>query len=154
MTHHPVFAASALLVHSIAGVPITSLPGSLGPACAVMVVTRYFLGFLKNQRRGQARIIASFRRNHASSQQKFQDQADRVSKRQLRNQYDFQKHVDGITDSQTTILRDAIATMNRMEIAIACSSTAIRDVETSMSSLGLTIRGIEDVLSGMTEVGG
>ena len=154
MTFHPVLPGAVLVIHSGVGLSITGLLGSLGAACAVVVVTRYFLGFLKNQRTGQAWIIESVRRNHARSQQKFQEQVDRLSNRQLRNQHDFQKHVDRMTDSQTTILRDAIATMTRMEITVECSSTTVRGIEKSMSSLGLTIRDIEDVLSDMTEAGG
>ena len=154
MTFHPFLADAALVFNSGVGLSITGLLGSLWAACAVVVVTRYFLGFLKDQRTGQAWIIDIFRRNHGRSQQKFQEQVDRLSNRQLRNQHDFQKHVDRMTESQTTILRDAIATMNRLETAVACSSTTIRGIEKSMSSLGLTIEDIEDVLSDNTEAGG
>ena len=154
MTFHPVLAGAALAFDSGVGLSITGLLGSLGAACAVVVVTRYFLGFLKNQRNGQAWIIENFRRNHARSQQKFQEQVDRLSSRQLRNQQDFQQHVDRMTESQTTILRDAITTMNRMEIAVECSSTTIRGIEKSMSSLGLTIEDIEGVLADITATGG
>ncbi len=152
MTFHPVLARAANLFHSSAGLSITTLLGSLGAACAVVIVTRYFLGFLKTQRNSQAWIIENFRRHHAESQQKFQEQVDRLSSRQIRNQHDFQKHIDRMTESQTVILRDAIVTMNRMELAVEASSKTIRGIQASLGSLNRTIQGIEDVLSGTTRV--
>lgn len=151
MTHPPIPAVAMLTLDSGVGLSITTLVVSLGAACAVILVTRYFLEFLDNQQNGQGWFIENFRRHHAASQRKFQEQVDRLSNRQIRNQHDFQDQIDRMTASQSVILRDAIATMNRMESAVGGSMATIRGIEAGMGSLSLTIRNIEQVLTSMTE---
>jgi uncharacterized protein (DUF2141 family) len=61
------------------GVSLTGLIGSLGAAGAAVIVTYYFLRFLKDQGKIQARMFQDFKDFHADSQKKIQEQVERLT---------------------------------------------------------------------------
>src|SRR5580700_5348129 len=111
-----IFAQAANTIDpSAVGVSITSLVGSLGAAGAAVVVTYYFLVFLKDQSEKQNHLFEDFKDYHTESQKKFQDQLDRLSDRQEQSQRGFQEQVTRITEAQNGLLRDAIVAMKAVE---------------------------------------
>jgi hypothetical protein len=128
------------------GVSITSLLGSLGAAGAAVVVTYYFLGYLKDQAHGQERVIEQFKVYQSESQRKFQDQLDRLTDRQAISQHEFQNQVSRITDAQNSVVRDSIAAMQSIEQTMATSSATVDGIQKTIESLRLAVRAIAIVV--------
>jgi flagellar hook-basal body complex protein FliE len=141
-----VLARAPILFDLNVGLSITSLLGSLGAAGAAVTVTHYFVGFLKKQETGRARIVAEFKGFHAESQKNFQDQLERLSNRQVENQQDFQDQIARMTERQTEVLHDAIVTIKGMENTIDGSSRTLQGVQKSIGSFRLTVSTIDILL--------
>jgi hypothetical protein len=141
-----ILARAAILFDTNVGISITSLLGSLGAAGAAVTVTYYFVGFLKNNENGRARIVEEFKDYHSRSQKKFQDHLDRLSVRQQKSQHDFQAQITRMSKSQNDALRDAIVAMGRMENTALGSSATIHGMQKSIGSLRLTVRAIDVLL--------
>jgi phosphoenolpyruvate-protein kinase (PTS system EI component) len=142
-----VFAQAASQVdNSAVGISITSLLGSLGAAGAAVVVTYYFLGFLRDQGEKQGRLFQDFKEYHAESQRKFQDQLDRLTDRQEQSQRGFQDQVTRITEAQNLLLRDAILAMKAVEKSQDGAIEAIRGIEKTIASLQLTVGAIDSLV--------
>jgi DNA anti-recombination protein RmuC len=137
-------AQSGSLVDSNAvGLSVTSLLGSLGAAGAAVTVTYYFLGFLRDQAERQRRLFQDFKAYHNESQQKFQDQLDRLSNRQEHLQHRFQEQVTRITDVQNLLLKDAIMAIKAVERSQDVAGEAIRGLEKTVASLQQIIIAID-----------
>jgi hypothetical protein len=128
------------------GLSVSSLLGSLGAAGAAVTVTHYFVGFLKKQENGRARIVEEFKGFHAESQKKFQEELERLSNRQQENQQNFQAQIARTTEMQNVILHDAIVTMKGMESTIEGSSTTLQGMRKSIGSLRRTVRSIDNLI--------
>ncbi len=138
------FAQLATSVDSGAvGVSVTSLVGSLGAAGAAVAVTYYFLSFLRDQGEKQRRLFQDFKDYHAESQQKFQDQLDRLSDRQEQSQRGFQDQVTRLTESQNLLFKDAILAMKAVEKSQDSAGEAIRTIEKTVASLQQAISAID-----------
>jgi hypothetical protein len=144
-------AASSVDASSI-GVSITSLLGSLGAAGAAVVVTYYFLGFLKDQGEKQDRLFGQFKDYHTESQKKFQDQLDRLTDRQEQSQHAFQEQVSRITEAQNVLLRDAILAMKSVEKTLDGSTATIRGIEKTITALQLAVGAIDVVVRRTVDV--
>jgi hypothetical protein len=134
------------------GLSITSLLGSLGAAGAAVAVTYYFLGFLKEQGATQSKLLEEFRDYHAESQRKFQDQLDRLADRQDQSQRGFQDQVVRITEAQNTLLRDAIVAMKSVERSLDDSTSTVKGIEKTISTLQVAVGAIDIVVRRMIEV--
>ena len=142
-----VFAQAVSQVdNSAVGISITSLLGSLGAAGAAVVVTYYFLGFLRDQGEKQSHLFQDFKEFHAESQQKFQDQLDRLTDRQEQSQRGFQEQVTRITEAQNLLLRDAILAMKTVEKSQDGAIEAIRGIEKTIASLQLAVGAIDSLV--------
>ena len=125
------------------GLPVTNLISSLGTAGAAVIVTYYFLNFLKDQEQGQKQIVDQFEEYHRESQRKFQEQLDRLADLQEASQHDFQQRVSQITESQNAIIRESILAMKSIEKTTAGSSATIRGIQKTIDSLQLAVRVID-----------
>jgi phosphoenolpyruvate-protein kinase (PTS system EI component) len=147
------FAQAASQVDNNAvGISITSMLGSLGAAGAAVVVTYYFLGFLRDQGEKQGRLFQDFKEYHAESQRKFQDQLDRLTDRQEQSQRGFQEQVTRITEAQNLLLRDAILAMKAVEKSQDGAIEAIRGIEKTIASLQLTVGAIDSLVRRAVDV--
>jgi phosphoenolpyruvate-protein kinase (PTS system EI component) len=148
-----VFAQAASQADNNAvGISITSMLGSLGAAGAAVVVTYYFLGFLRDQGEKQGRLFQDFKEYHAESQRKFQDQLDRLTDRQEQSQRGFQEQVTRITEAQNLLLRDAILAMKAVEKGQDGAIEAIRGIEKTIASLQLTVGAIDSLVRRAVDV--
>ncbi|MGO9921173.1 MAG: hypothetical protein ACLQIB_41590 [Isosphaeraceae bacterium] len=134
------------LAESDVGLPVTDLISSLGTAGAAVIVTYYFLNFLKDQEQGQKQIVGQFGEYHGESQRKFQEQLDRLADMQEASQNNFQEQVSRITESQNAILRESIMAMKSIEKTTAGSSATIRRIQKTIDSLQLAVRVIDAVV--------
>jgi hypothetical protein len=134
------------LAESDAGLSVTNLISSLGTAGAAVIVTYYFLNFLKDQDQGQKQIIVQFEEYHGESQQKFQEQLDRLADLQEASQHNFQEQVSRVTESQNAILRESILAMKSIEKTAEGSSATIRGIQKTIDSLELAVRIIDAVV--------
>jgi len=134
------------LAESDVGLPVTNLISSLGTAGAAVIVTYYFLNFLKDQEQGQKQIVVQFEEYHAESQRKFQEQLDRLADLQEASQHNFQEQVSRITESQNAILRESILAMKSIEKTTEGSSATIRGIQKTIDSLQLAVRVIDAVV--------
>ena len=137
---------------SAVGVSITSLLGSLGAAGAAVVVTYYFLIFLKDQSEKQNRLFEDFKDYHAESQKKFQDQLDRLSDRQEQSQRGFQDQVTRITEAQNLLLRDAILAMKAVEKSQDGATETIRGIEKTVASLQIAVGAIDMLVHRVVDI--
>jgi DNA anti-recombination protein RmuC len=133
------------------GVSITSLIGSLGAAGAAVVVTYYFLGFLKNEAEKQKAVLEEFRGHHTDAQKKFQDQLDRLSDRQQQLQHAFQEQISRMAEAQNTLLRDAILVMKAVEKSLEGSTATIHGMEKTVTTLQVSMRRIDSILRRVVE---
>ncbi len=143
----PLMIAQASSVDPGLGVSIASLVSSLSAAGAAVVVTYYFLGFLKERGEDQKQIMGQFRGYHAESQRKFQDQIDRLADRQSEAFDQFRAQVGRVTETQNAMLKDAITTMKSIEKTLDVSSTTIQGIETTVGSLQRAVGAIDAVMS-------
>jgi len=134
------------LAESDIGSPVTNLISSLGTAGAAVIVTYYFLNFLKGQEQGQKQIVAQFEEYHGESQRKFQEQLDRLADLQEASQQNFQEQVSRITESQNAILRQSILAMKAIEKTTEGSALTTRGIEKTIDSLQLAVRIIDTVV--------
>jgi len=134
------------LAESDVGLPVTDLISSLGTAGAAVIVTYYFLNFLKDQEQGQKQIVVQFEEYHGESQQKFQEQLDRLADLQEASQQSFQEQVGRLTESQNGILRESILAMKSIEKTTEGSSATIRGIQKTIDSLQLALRVIDAVV--------
>jgi methyl-accepting chemotaxis protein len=116
---------------------------SLGAAGTAIVVTRRFLGCLKNMGDEQSKIIEQFKGYHAVSQQQFQDHLDVISDHHEEYQHEFQSQINLFSETQNVILRDMIVTMHNLEKTVDNSSATIDGVQTTIGTLGQTVRSID-----------
>jgi hypothetical protein len=126
------------------GASLTSLIGSLGAAGAAVIVTFYFLSFLKDQGEKQAKIYQDFKDFHNESQKKLQEQVDRLTDRHMQSQRTFQDQICRITDAQNTLLREAVLAMKSVEKTLDSSTEAIRSVEKMTALLKTSVLAIDD----------
>jgi hypothetical protein len=131
------------VVDSDGGWSVTNLVGSLGTAGAAVIVTYYFLNFLKDQEQGQKQIVVQFEEYHGESQRKFQEQLDRLADLQEASQHNFQEQVNRITESQNAILRESILAMKSIEKTTEGSSATIHGVQQTIDSLQRAVRIID-----------
>ena len=116
MSHLPALAQiTKILAESDVGLPVTDLIELARHGRAAVIVTYYFLNFLKDQEQGQKQIVVQFEEYHGESQRKFQEQLDRLADLQEASQNDFQEQVSRITESQNAILRESILAMKSIE---------------------------------------
>ncbi len=134
------------VAESDVGLPVTNLISSLGTAGAAVIVTYYFLNFLKNQEQGQKQIVVQFEEYYGESQRKFQEQLDRLADLQEASQHNFQEQVSRITESQNAILRESILAMKSIEKSTEGSSATIRGIQKTIDSLQLAVRVIDAVV--------
>ena len=136
------------------GVSIASLVSSLTAAGAAVVVTTYFLGFLKDHGHDHKLIIEQFRGYHLDSQRKFQDQIDRLADRQEESLSTFRARVGRVTATQNAMLSDAIQTMRSIEKTLEGSNTTIQGIESTIEALKKAIRAIDLVIASADQVTG
>ncbi len=142
-----------LLAHA-AGAPdagptggsLTGLVGSLGAAGAAVIVTFYFLSFLKDQGEKQARMYQDFKDFHSDTQKKLQEQVDRLTDRHMQSQRTFQDQISRITETQNTLLREAVLAMKSVEKTLESSTETIRCVEKMTDSLKTSVMAIDDLV--------
>jgi ferritin-like protein len=142
----PLAQITKSLAESDVGVPVTNLISSLGTAGAAVIVTYYFLSFLKDQEQWQKQIVVQFEEYHGESQRKFQEQLNRLADLQEASQRDFQEQVSRITESQNAILRESILAMKSIEKTTEGSSATIRGIQATIDSLQLAVRVIDTVV--------
>ncbi len=128
------------------GLPVTNLLSSLGTAGAAVIVTYYFLSFLKDQEQRQKQVVVQFEEYHGESQRKFQEQLDRLADLQEASQHNFQEQVSRLTESQNAILRESILAMKSIEKTTEGSSATIRGIQKTIDSLQLVVRLIDAVV--------
>jgi hypothetical protein len=134
------------LAESDVGLPVTNLISSLGTAGAAVIVTYYFLSFLKDQEQRQKQIVGQFEEYHGESQRKFQEQLDRLADLQEASQHNFQEQVSRIAESQNAILRESILAMKSIEKTTEGSSATIRGIQKTIDSLQFAVRVIDAVV--------
>ena len=125
------------------GVTLASLVSTLTAAGAAVIVTTYFLGFLKDHGNAQKFIIEQFRGYHLDSQRKFQDQIDRLADRQAESLSTYRAQMSRVTATQNAMLDDAIQTMKSIERTLEGSNATIQGVESTIEALKKAIRAID-----------
>ncbi|MGO9471068.1 MAG: hypothetical protein ACLQIB_41585 [Isosphaeraceae bacterium] len=130
----------------VVGVSLTGLIGSLGAAGAAVIVTYYFLCFLKDQAEKQGRMFQDFKDYHADSQKKLQEQVDRLTDRHMQSQRTFQDQIGRITEVQNTLLREAVLAMRSVEKTLESSTETICSVEKMTASLKTSVMAIDDLV--------
>jgi len=144
MSYFPVLAhITKTVVDSDGGSPVASLIGSLGTAGAAVIVTYYFLSFLKDHEEAQKQIVVQFEEYHGESQRKFQEQLDRLADMQEASQHNFQDQVNRITESQTSILRESILAMKSIEKTTEGSCATIHGIQQTIDSVQHSVRVID-----------
>jgi hypothetical protein len=128
------------------GVSLTGIIGSLGAAGAVVIVTFYFLSFLKDQGERQGRMYQDFKDFHTASQQKLQEQVDRLTDRHIQSQRTFQDQISRMTEAQSILLREAVFAMKSVEKTLESSTETIRSVEKMTASLKTSVLAIDDLV--------
>jgi methyl-accepting chemotaxis protein len=151
----PFFLAqTASTIDAVAsGGSLTGLIGSLGAAGAAVIVTFYFLSFLKDQGEKQGRMYQDFKDSHTVSEQKFQDQMDRLTDRHMQSQRTFQDQIGRITDEQSTLLRDAALAMKSVEKTLDSAAETTRGIEKTTASLKTSLTAIDDLVRMANEAG-
>jgi hypothetical protein len=134
------------LAASDVGWPFTDLIGSFGTASAAVVVTYWFLNFLKEQELLQKQIVVQFEEYHGGSQRKYQEQLDRLADLQEATQHNFQEQISRLTDSQNAILRESIVAMQSIEKTTDGSRATIREIQKTIDSLQFAIQVIDTVV--------
>jgi hypothetical protein len=134
------------LAESDLGWPVTDLISSLGTAGASVIVTYYFLNFLKDQEQARRQVVAQFEEYHGESQRKFQEQLDRLADLQEASQHNFQEQVNRITGSLNAILGESILAMKSIEKTTEGSRAAIQEIQKTIDSLQFAVRVIDAVV--------
>lgn len=146
-----LFLSQANAADASLGASVASLLSSLSAAAAAVVVTSYFLGFLKTHGEDQQHIIDEFRGYHAESQRKFQDQIDRLADRQSESLKTFRAQVGRVSETQNAMLKDAIVTMRSIEKSLEGSISTIHGIESTIDSLKQAIGAIDGVIATANE---
>jgi hypothetical protein len=124
------------------GVSASSLLGSLGAGAAAVVVTSYFIGFLKERGQDHKRVLAQFTGYHAKAQQNFKDQLDRLIDHYEALQQKFQEQVNRSIEAHDRILRDALGAMKSIEETMGTSTATIQAIQQTVDSLRLAVRAL------------
>ncbi len=126
--------------------PLSSLVSSLSAAGAAVVVTYYFLAFLRDHGDDQKRVLSEFRSFHALSQNTYQNEIDRLAERREHALAQFREQVLHLTETQNAMLKEAVATMKTIEKSLEGSRFTIGGIETTLDTLRMALRALDAVL--------
>jgi hypothetical protein len=143
MSLFPVLAQTATLADVRMWRSITGVLCFLTVAVTSVTITRWYVGYLNGKVERQRRIVEEFNNSHAEMQSKFQDQLDRLADCHQESQQDFQAYVALMSDIQTMILRDVIATIKNIEQIKGAATTANSGMMTTVSTVGPNIRALD-----------
>jgi uncharacterized membrane-anchored protein YhcB (DUF1043 family) len=125
---------------------ISNLASSLAAAGAAVVVTYYFLAFLRCHAEAQKSIFQQFRVYQAESQRKFQEQIDQIADRREQELDLYRAQVRRVNENQAVTLREMIETLKTIEQSLSASRQTVAGLEQTLEWLRRAIKAAGSML--------